>query len=94
MSELDKLIKKVEDLFPKSEKAYLTCYNFSLSCFPYGWVFRVVNSWDKWSDNNYKHVFGIYNRPEYALQAFLDYIENHKINPIDLCDLSGQPKSE
>ena len=23
---------------------------------------------------------------------FLDYIENHKINPIDLCDLSGQPK--
>lgn len=78
--DLKQLLIEVDKLFPKRKKPYLTCYNYTLGKFPYGWVFSVVNSWQNWSNNNLQHKFGAYEQPEYAVHAFLNYVKENKIN--------------
>jgi len=82
-TDLKSLLLEVDKLFPASAHG-LTSYNYTLGKFPSGWCFRVVNDWYKWSDKQLKHEFGIYREPEYAVQAFLDYVSANKINVMAL----------
>lgn len=82
MKTLDELLEEASRLFRKNDlkKAKLSCYDFDLSKFPYGWTFNVINSWHKWIDKKYETKFGAYKRPEYAVEAFLRYVKDNKIN--------------
>ena len=81
---MDKLLEKVSRLFRdrdwKTSRKRLTCYDFSLSKMPYGWSFNVVNDWHRWAQKELRYEFGCYQKPEYAIQAFLDYVKKNKIN--------------
>ena len=90
MKTLKELLKEADKLFPKSKKPKLCSYNYILGKFPYGWVFNVTTNWYNWGRNNLKHQFGAYNEPEYAVQAFLDYVKKHKINVMKLAKDSPQ----
>jgi hypothetical protein len=59
-------------------------YNYTIGRFPRGWEFRVVHNWHKWSDLNLNHAFSLYQEPEYAIIAFLDYCIDNKIEPSNL----------
>ncbi len=82
MKTLEQLLEEVSRLFRDKDwkKARLTCYDFSLNKMPYGWNFQVVNSWYKWSAKKLEFEFGCYEKPEYAVQAFLNYVRVNKIN--------------
>lgn len=82
----DVLLAMVDALFPTTDKAKTTCYNYSIGRFPHGWTFKVVNSWYKWSDKKYKHEFGSYKIPAHCLAAFLEYVVQYKIDPSKLYD--------
>lgn len=79
--ELSELLKIADSLFPTSDKVRTTCYNYDLARFPYGWRFNVTNSWHKWSAKKLDHQFGAYEKPEFAIAAFLAYVIKNKIEP-------------
>jgi hypothetical protein len=84
---LEEGLKIADSLWPTVEKATKpACYNFSLSRFPYGWVFNVVNSWQNWHDKGYETKFGAYKAPEYCIAAFLEYCIKKNIQPHKLLD--------
>jgi hypothetical protein len=85
VGDLKTLLAKVDALFPKPKKDGLGTYNYSLGKFPRGWQFVLTNNWYAWSYNGYKHRFGLYREPEYAVEAFLAYVKQHKINVKKLC---------
>ena len=82
MEKLEELLDKASKLFRNQDlkKAKLSCYDFELAKFPYGWVFNVINSWHNWMEKGYKTKFGAYKDPKYAVKAFLDYVEENNIN--------------
>jgi len=82
MKDLKTLLKEVDKLFPKRFGSFT--YNYILAKGVEGWTFEVVCNWYNWSDMNMKHEFGIYSEPESTLQAFLDYVKEHKINVAEL----------
>jgi hypothetical protein len=82
---LEQLLKIAESLFPKS-KPKLSCYNFDLGYFPYGWKFSVTNSWHKWMQKKLDHEFGIYKDPKFCVIDFLKYVRNNKINVMKLTE--------
>jgi len=81
----NELLEIVDALFPtynpKTNVAEATCYNYSISRMPYGWVFNVVNSWQKWSGKGFDHRFGTYTSIEGCIIAFLNYVSWHDIQP-------------
>jgi len=83
---IDELIEIVDSFFPNFKNPRLTTFNYTLGKFPYGWKFKVVNSWYNWSAKKYEHEFGCYSKPEHALAAFLDYINKNAIDPRKLLD--------
>jgi len=83
---LNNLLKEVDKLFPSFSEPKLCTYNYTLGKFPYGWVFTVTNNWYAWSERDLEHNFGAYKEPEYAIQAFLDYVAAHKIDVMELCE--------
>jgi len=76
-----KLLEEASRLFRKKDmvRAKLTCYDFSLSKMPYGWIFQVTNSWQKWLEKDLEYKFGAYKKPEHAVIAFLDYVKVNNI---------------
>lgn len=80
LSEVDKLFKH------KSTKHRLSTYDYTLGRFPSGWQFSVVNSWYRWNDASHQHQFGVYEKPEQAVAAFLDYVHRNKINVAKLME--------
>jgi hypothetical protein len=80
--DLTQLLQEASKLFRANDwkKSKLTCYDFTLNKMPYGWIFSVTNSWYKWLDKELEYSFGAYNKPEYAIQAFLNYVKDNKIN--------------
>lgn len=88
---LESLLTTCEDLFPTSDKPTLSTYNFTLGCFPYGWVFNVVNDWHKWMDRGFKTKFGAYSTPSLAIRAFLNYVDENKIDVMSLTNGGEQP---
>jgi hypothetical protein len=79
---LSQLIKIVDGLFPCYKTKKALSYNYVIGKFPtgHGWMFSVTSNWYKWSDAKLQHQFGGYSRPEHAVAAFLDYVNEHKIN--------------
>ena len=82
--DLKALLMEVDKMFPFSKRK-LSTYNYSLGKFPSGWNFKVVNNRYTWSDKQLQHEFGLYAQPEFAVQAFLDYVKKNKINVRRLC---------
>ena len=81
---LEELILLAESLFPHFRKPRLTCYNFTIGYFPYGYVFNVVNSWQNWNKKNYITKFGAYKDIRDCVIEFLKYVKTNKINIRDL----------
>lgn len=75
---LDWLLREAASLFT-NRLAPNETYQFTLGKFPSGWTFRVVDSWHRWMDMKLKHEFGNYQTPEQAVQAFLDYVSENRI---------------
>lgn len=90
MNELSELLAKVDYLFglERNQKPKLQSYCYSLGRFPYGWQFNVVDSWQKWMDAGFNTNFGVYYFPEYAVQAFLNYVQENHIDAKSLRDAS------
>src|SRR5574340_210739 len=89
MSDLAQLLEQVALLFvhkPEARKPHLTSFDFQLCKFPYGWVFKVVNDWNKWSRLSLVSQFGAYERPESAVKAFLAYVEENNLDVKSLMD--------
>ena len=85
MKSLETLIKEVDALFPTSPDCEgILSYNYTLGRFPCGWKFSVTNNWYNWSDKRLEHQFGVYKKPEYALQAFLNYVKENNIDVMAL----------
>lgn len=79
MSEkLDWLLKEAASQFRESRRP-LECFTFTLGKMPSGWRFQVVDSWSRWMDAGLKHEFGLYESPEQAVRAFLDYVAANKV---------------
>ena len=55
-------------------------YLFSLGKFPGGWVFRVVDDWNRWRSAGLTYEFGRFAHPEEAVEAFLDYVRTKGID--------------
>lgn len=85
-SPFDMLLAMVDSLFPTTDNAETTCFNYSIGRFPYGWTFKVTNSWQKWSERGYEYQFGAYKIPAHCLAAFLDYVVKNNIDPEKLYD--------
>ncbi len=83
---LNELLSIVDSLWPTKDKATLSCYSYTIGRFPFGWCFSVVESWQKWMDRGFRHQFGAYKRPEYALAAFIQYCLENNIQPHKLID--------
>lgn len=81
---LDELMELTEGLFPHFKKARLTCFNFVIGHFPYGYVFEVVNSRQRWNDKGYTTRFGAYKDIKVCIVRFLTYVRENKINIRDL----------
>jgi len=78
---LSKLLEEADALFVhKSREVRLSSYDYTLGRFPYGWSFSVINSWNKWSDANLKHEFGVWSTPEDAVYDFLQYVKDNHVN--------------
>ena len=75
---LSELLAECDKLWDYDIEVAFT-YNYDLAKFPAGWQFNVTNDWYKWSDAKFKHNFGIYRTPEYAIIAFLEYVKENKI---------------
>lgn len=82
MKEYNELLEEASRKFRSKDwkKSKLSIYDFILAKFPYGYVFKVINDWHKWSDKGLETEFGAYQKPEHAIQAFLDYVKENKIN--------------
>lgn len=63
-------------------------YDFYLGKFSHGWQFNVTNSWQAWMTKGLTYTFGTYAIPEQAVRAFLEYVQENKINVRSLMDLS------
>ena len=74
------MILLAENLFPKWRKPRLTSYNFTIGYMPYGYSFRVVNSWHKWLDKGYAFQFGTHKVIDDCIREFLNYVRDNKIN--------------
>lgn len=83
---IDELLQIVDTLWPTTEMAITACYSYTLGRFPYGWRFSVTNSWQNWMEKGFKHQFGAYKRPEYAIAAFIDYCIENNIQPHKLIE--------
>lgn len=86
--EFQDLLTIVDKLFPCYIKKGPHSYNYTIGKFPMeaGWVFNVVNSWQKWLDKKYEHQFGGYVHAKFAVAAFLKYVIDNNINVKALCD--------
>lgn len=82
--DLKALLIEVDKMFQKS-KPKLCSFNYSLNKYPYGWKFSVIKNWHKWLDVGAEVDFGVYEQPEFAVLAFLNYVKKHKINVRELC---------
>lgn len=85
MENLKELLKKCDELWNYNEEIAFT-YNYTLGKFPGGWKFTVSNNWYNWSEKGLKHSFGVYTEPEYAIQAFLNYVRDNGIDVNKLAD--------
>ena len=90
---LKALLQDVDALFPPAVDGALDTYNYSLGKFPRGWQFVLTNNWYAWSDKGYEHQFGLYQEPEHAAQAFLNYVKAKKINVRALCHDNAQSQA-
>jgi hypothetical protein len=75
---LDELLKQADALWP--DPTPTGSYNYGLGRFPQGWGLYVCNSWEKWMRAGLRHDFRIYSTPEAAVQAFLDYVKENKVD--------------
>ena len=72
-------VSELKKLFIKKTKGPMS-YSFSLAMFPNGiWEFRVVDSWQKWSDKDLKTTFQGVSITE-AVNCFFRYVHNNNIN--------------
>ena len=84
--DLSDLLKRVDALFAGVPRRINETYNYSLGRFPSGWCFSVTNSWQKWMDRGLKHDFRLSATPEGAVEAFLSYVAENKINVAELTE--------
>jgi hypothetical protein len=79
---LSELLQEVDKLFlhKKTRKNLPDMYDYTLGKFPRGWSFNITNSWNKWMRAGLQDTFGLYDKPEYAVTAFLYYVKENKIN--------------
>jgi hypothetical protein len=77
---LSTLLEIVDSMFPK-KKQKIDTYSFTLARVGRGlWKFDLIDSWHKWMDKNYETHFGLYNQPEYAVAAFIEYVDRNNIS--------------
>ena len=77
---LKQLLQEVDKMFPKHDQLIDT-FSYGLGRMGCGyWQFTVYDSWHKWTYKKLKSDFGLYREPEYAVEAFLTYIKQHKVN--------------
>lgn len=85
--ELFLLLSKAEKLFVHKRKPTgPDSYDFILGKFPRGWSFSVVNSWHLWLERGYETNFRIWSTPEAAVNEFLKYVKENKINVAKLME--------
>jgi hypothetical protein len=79
---LSELLNTVDSLFPCYKKGRHFTYNYELAKFPtkFGWYFNVISDWHKWLAKKLETHFGGYEKPEYAVRAFIYYVKSKKIN--------------
>lgn len=61
-------------------------YKFCLANSDKGWSFKVTDNWTRWCAANKKFTFGPHPTPEAAVQAFLAYVREHRIDVSGLQD--------
>lgn len=74
--------ERVKSLFqrPKGNPSNYVGSHFILGYREDGWRFSVLNDWGKWVDNKLATNFEPHETPEAAIQDFLDYVAERKID--------------
>lgn len=91
MKTLEELIAECDKLWDYDINVAFT-FNYSLGKFPAGWQFSVNNNWCNWSAKKLTHTFGIYNKPEHAISAFLEYVKREGIDVKKLAERTSLKK--
>ena len=91
---LKALLEEVDGMFPSFGDVGSTIVfhggereiqNYCLRKMPSGWEFTVENDWAMWEDLGLRYEFGVFDTPESAVKAFLDYVKENKVDVRGLC---------